>query len=182
MPTLVRRSRRLGRFAGVAVALATEALETRTLLAADLLAAVPEPPTGVACIAGQADPSSQDLLRYFAEHATTEALPGQGPTRDDSLVSVAATAASVAAADALLARDPNALLPETTRPVPRLQPVFFPFLFGDYNFDECVDAADYTVFKDSFGSNVALEADGNGDAEVNAADYTIWKDGFGECE
>ena len=83
MPAFVRRSRRLGRCAGVAVALATEALETRTLLAADLLAAVPEPPTGVACIAGQADPSSQDLLRYFAEAARARrALEAEGAGGD----------------------------------------------------------------------------------------------------
>ncbi|MCA9188945.1 MAG: hypothetical protein KDA99_25150, partial [Planctomycetales bacterium] len=84
--------------------------------------------------------------------------------------------------DAVLARDPIALLPHTTRPAPRLQPVFVPFLSGDYNFDGCVNAADYTVWKDHYGSFLALEADGNFDGEVNAADYTVWKDNFGACQ
>ncbi|MCA9187144.1 MAG: PEP-CTERM sorting domain-containing protein, partial [Planctomycetales bacterium] len=42
-----------------------------------------------------------------------------------------------------------------------------------------VDAADYTVWKDNFGSNTALAADGNLNGVVDAADYTIWKDNFG---
>ncbi|MCA9184487.1 MAG: hypothetical protein R3E01_03385 [Pirellulaceae bacterium] len=50
---------------------------------------------------------------------------------------------------------------------------------GDYNGNGIVDAADYTIWKDSFGSASDLAADGNGDGVVDAADYTVWKDNFG---
>ncbi|MCA9188194.1 MAG: hypothetical protein R3E01_27715 [Pirellulaceae bacterium] len=52
-------------------------------------------------------------------------------------------------------------------------------LAGDYNDDGHVDAADFTVWKDSFGSRSNLAADGNGSGEIDAADYTVWKDNFG---
>ncbi|MEM1028122.1 MAG: PEP-CTERM sorting domain-containing protein [Planctomycetota bacterium] len=52
-------------------------------------------------------------------------------------------------------------------------------LAGDYNGNGVVDAADYTVWADNFGSMVDLDADGNGDGVVDAADYTVWADNFG---
>jgi serralysin len=54
-------------------------------------------------------------------------------------------------------------------------------LSGDYNHDGVVNAADYTVWRDSLGkSGTGLAADGNGDSVVNAADYTIWQTHFGQ--
>ncbi|MCA9187066.1 MAG: hypothetical protein KDA99_15670 [Planctomycetales bacterium] len=50
---------------------------------------------------------------------------------------------------------------------------------GDYNDNLTVDAADYTVWKDNFGSDTNLDADGNGNGVIDAADYTVWKDNFG---
>ncbi|MEM9914126.1 MAG: hypothetical protein AAF911_04120 [Planctomycetota bacterium] len=52
-------------------------------------------------------------------------------------------------------------------------------LLGDYNGDGEVNAADYTVWADNFGSMVDLEADGNGNGVIDAADYTVWADNFG---
>ncbi|MEM1027353.1 MAG: PEP-CTERM sorting domain-containing protein [Planctomycetota bacterium] len=52
-------------------------------------------------------------------------------------------------------------------------------LAGDYNGNGEVDAADYTVWADSFGSTALLTADGNGNGVIDAADYTIWADNFG---
>ncbi|MEM1027476.1 MAG: PQQ-binding-like beta-propeller repeat protein [Planctomycetota bacterium] len=52
-------------------------------------------------------------------------------------------------------------------------------LAGDYNSDGEVNAADYTVWADSFGSRTLLAADGNNNGVIDAADYTIWADNFG---
>ena len=53
---------------------------------------------------------------------------------------------------------------------------------GDANGDGAVDAADYTLWADGFGTTGAGFADGdfNGDSTVDAADYTIWADHFGQ--
>lgn len=52
-------------------------------------------------------------------------------------------------------------------------------LAGDYNGNGTVDAADYTVWQDSFGSAVDLAADGNSNGVIDAADFTVWQDNFG---
>jgi len=53
-------------------------------------------------------------------------------------------------------------------------------LDGDYNHNGVVDAADYTVWRNTSGMNGAgLAADGNGDNMVNQLDYTYWKTRFG---
>ena len=54
-----------------------------------------------------------------------------------------------------------------------------PTLAGDYNKNGTVDAADYTIRKDAFGSTTELAADGNNNGVIDAADYTVWKDDFG---
>lgn len=63
---------------------------------------------------------------------------------------------------------------------------------GDFNRDGFVDAADYTLWRDSQGSALTsgMGADANVDAMVDAADYEVWQthfgdvrlDGFGEQE
>lgn len=51
---------------------------------------------------------------------------------------------------------------------------------GDYNTDGVVNAADYTVWRDTLGdAGTALLADGSGNGLVDAADYQIWKNNFG---
>lgn len=53
-------------------------------------------------------------------------------------------------------------------------------LAGDYNGDGTVDAADYTVWRDSDGeTGIGLPADGSGNGTVDHADYEIWKSAFG---
>lgn len=51
-------------------------------------------------------------------------------------------------------------------------PTFAP---GDYDKNGSVDSGDYQLWRDTFGSQTDLRADGNGDGRVNAADYTIWR-------
>lgn len=53
---------------------------------------------------------------------------------------------------------------------------FFRNLEADYDADLDVDQDDYGVFASTFGSTVDLRADGNDDGVVDAADYTVWRD------
>jgi hypothetical protein len=53
-------------------------------------------------------------------------------------------------------------------------------LAGDYNHNGIVDAADYTVWRDSLGrTGAGLAADGNGNGIVDQADFNVWKSNFG---
>jgi hypothetical protein len=54
-----------------------------------------------------------------------------------------------------------------------------PLLPGDYNDDAVVDAADYTVWRDSLGSTANLAADGDGSGTIDEGDYLVWKEHFG---
>lgn len=45
---------------------------------------------------------------------------------------------------------------------------------ADYNKDGAVSAADYTVWRNTLGSNSLLVADGNGNGLVDQADYHVW--------
>ena len=54
-------------------------------------------------------------------------------------------------------------------------------LLGDYNKDHVVNAADYTVWRDSLGqTGYQLAADGNGDGVVDSLDYAVWQSNFGK--
>lgn len=58
--------------------------------------------------------------------------------------------------------------------------VVSPGVAGDFNYDGLVDAADYTVWRDTAGSNGSLmAADANGDQIVNQADLAAWRSGYG---
>lgn len=46
---------------------------------------------------------------------------------------------------------------------------------GDFDGNSTVDADDYSLWKQQFGT-AGPEADGNGDGIVNLADYTMWRD------
>lgn len=59
--------------------------------------------------------------------------------------------------------------------------VFTPLLTGDFNADGQVDAADYTVWRDSLNSTTNLAADANGDGQVTTADYAVWQQSFGDA-
>jgi hypothetical protein len=51
---------------------------------------------------------------------------------------------------------------------------------GDYNDDGSVDAADYTVWRNTFGAiGSGLAADGNGNGSIDGGDYSVWKTNFG---
>jgi hypothetical protein len=64
----------------------------------------------------------------------------------------------------------------------KLQQIALPFVLGDYNHNGIVDAADYTVWRDTLGRSVAvgIGADGNGDGLIDAEDLNVWRQHFGE--
>lgn len=51
---------------------------------------------------------------------------------------------------------------------------------GDYNRNGVVDAADYVVYRNTFGdTGVGLAADGNGNNVIDPGDYDFWRARFG---
>ncbi|TWT90854.1 Rhamnogalacturonan endolyase YesW precursor [Pseudobythopirellula maris] len=53
-------------------------------------------------------------------------------------------------------------------------------LTGDYNGNGVVDGADFTVWRDSLGSETDLRADGDHNGIVEMADYDLWVERFGD--
>ncbi|MEX2091444.1 MAG: DUF1559 domain-containing protein, partial [Pirellulales bacterium] len=57
-----------------------------------------------------------------------------------------------------------------------------PNLAGDYSLDGVVDAADYTVWRDSLGATGVARysgADGDGDGKITQNDHLVWRTNFG---
>jgi hypothetical protein len=54
-------------------------------------------------------------------------------------------------------------------------------LFGDYNLNGTVDAADYVLWRKTLNqSGSGLVADGDGDHQITQADFDIWRAHFGQ--
>jgi hypothetical protein len=54
-------------------------------------------------------------------------------------------------------------------------------LTGDYNGNGVVDAADYVVWRKTFGQTGAgLAADGDGDMQIDDDDFDVWRANFGQ--
>jgi hypothetical protein len=63
---------------------------------------------------------------------------------------------------------------DNMRVVSELEP-----LPGDFNGDGVVDAADYTVWRDTLGSTTDLRADANLNGIVDSGDYQMWVANYG---
>jgi hypothetical protein len=63
-----------------------------------------------------------------------------------------------------------------------VQTAVAPEVPGDYNRDDVVDAADFTLWRKTLGTFVPKYsgADGNGNGEVEIGDYAVWREHFGE--
>jgi hypothetical protein len=55
-------------------------------------------------------------------------------------------------------------------------------LTGDFNRDGTVNAADYTVWRNSLGQTGNAATDANEDNVVDMDDYAMWKENFGRSE
>lgn len=62
--------------------------------------------------------------------------------------------------------------------VGRENPIWYPKA-GDYNKNTVVDAADYTIWRNTLGSDTLLDADGDDNGKIEQADYDYWKARFG---
>lgn len=63
--------------------------------------------------------------------------------------------------------------------MPELRLLVVDSLQGDYNNDNRVDAADYTVWRNTLGSTSLLAADGDASGTVDAGDYGVWRATYG---
>ncbi|TWT37626.1 Rhamnogalacturonan endolyase YesW precursor [Posidoniimonas corsicana] len=74
---------------------------------------------------------------------------------------------------------PGYWIGEGMDPAP-LPPLYFGGgLEGDYNADGLVNAADYSVWRDTLGSTDSLAADGSRNGVVDQADYDLWRSNYG---
>jgi hypothetical protein len=53
---------------------------------------------------------------------------------------------------------------------------------GDYNDDGVVNAADYTVWRNSRNSTTNTDADGDGNGVIGIGDFTVWKSHYGNVD
>jgi len=86
----------------------------------------------------------------------------------------------------ILAGNVGSLFPDLENEFPGNQYVTIPVaasVAGDYNGNGIVDAADYTIWRDTLGSTTDLRANGDNTGasagKIDQADFTFWKSHFG---
>ena len=126
------------------------------------------------------DFATGDVTLSGTAGATTATVTGSGTTYNVAVSGMTANGTVIASLLAGVAHDaannPSLASTSTDNTV-----TFSSLPLGDYNQDGTVDAADYTVWRDSLRANVAAfaGADGSGNGVVDQADYEVWKANFG---
>jgi hypothetical protein len=102
-------------------------------------------------------------------------LPGMTPAFSSQFTSSGRVFTSLGTSTTVGDRT-SATMPEPVSTIVRVSM----FGLGDYNHDHVVNAADYTVWRNSLGQMAAgLPADGNLNGMIDAGDYDVWKMNFG---
>jgi len=126
------------------------------------------------------DFATGDVTLSGTAGATTATVTGSGTTYNVAISGMTGSGTVIASLLAGVAHDaannPSVASTSTDNTV-----TFSSLLLGDYNQDGTVDAADFTVWRNSLGDNVAAfaGADGSGNGVVDEADYEVWKANFG---
>lgn len=119
--------------------------------------------------------NSLDLTDLTATLEIPAGLPNIGETLRLVLVAAGADGGSNAGAD-----DPRAIYLLDNVRLEHIS-VTTPPLYGDFNSDGLVDAADYTVWRDNLGApdESSINNAGNGADGVDSADYAVWQAHYG---
>ena len=128
-----------------------------------------------------ADFATSDVTLSGTAGATTATVTGSGTTYNVAVSGMTANGTVIASLLAGVAHDaannPSLASTSTDNTV-----IFSSLPLGDYNQDGTVNAADYTVWRNTLGTT-GLEpyagADGSGNGEIDEADYEVWKANFG---
>ena len=126
------------------------------------------------------DFATGDVTLSGTAGATTAVVTGGGTTYNVAVSGMTSSGTVIASLLAGVAHDaagnPSLASSSTDNTV-----TFSLLQLGDYNQDGKVDAADYTVWRNSLGANVAVfsGADGSGNGVVDQADYEVWKANYG---
>jgi hypothetical protein len=141
--------------------------------------------SGIAFVADATDGiATTDLGDFYAEgwlagfwhYGVAAANPFDGGTWADSMLGMASRTLTDGAWDSWAFEMPISFTTYAENP----EPADRPSSPGDFNHDGRIDAADYSLWRHTFGSMSDLAADASGNGTVDAADYVIWRDRFAE--
>ena len=122
------------------------------------------------------NPNADSILFDFAESADTVTIPGSSIPKDGLMSLTDSNLFGIANFVSGTNSPTNFAGQSGSINVPPPSPT------GDYNGDHVVDAADYTVWRDTLGQTVDNQgdgADGNSSGVIDPGDYQHWKDRFG---
>jgi hypothetical protein len=151
-------------------------IDDGTMFDAAGMAFVPGPGDGTMSI-DAGDYYTEGWARGFWRYLAAVANPFDGGTWDDRRLGVDSRPLSDGDWDSFTFETTTVPIPpfdaRPANPIAALPPPIT--LPGDFNHDSQVDAADYSLWRSTFGSLSQLDADGNADGSVDSADYVVWR-------